>query len=265
MDSSDVVAMLMGCSIVGTAFKVLVYDLIAPTLALRDGYGNWGRLAWRSLHGTGSRPAGPASTARPPVYGGGIRATLILGLHREHLRRCLQSTRPAGVRQPGQIAVGRWPWQAGLQSMAHKNWVHSVAFLPDGGDVAGGGDATIRGGMWQMQETRQASPTRSQWTPSCSVRRSRSWPRPANTHLQGARAPRTASLSRMRGNRRWAGCGVFSLAMSPDGTLLHRGRHRRRSVRDIAAGSPTYGTSLAVLEAHPTGPTACSSRPTGPP
>lgn len=274
---SDVVAMPDGRRlIVGTAFRVLVYDLAQPDKPLFE-MGEAGKsVACLALDASGSRLATGGSSFDGAIHlwdmaaGGILRNTI--AAHTENIFDVAYN--PAGdllASASRDKSLRVWNMASGdqvFQSMAHKDWVHSVAFSPDGATLlSGGGDATIR--VWDVagwQETKSL-PAHEITVDAIAFSSSQPLVASAGQYDPAVQLWSTESWEPvlvLRGHEKVAGYGVFSLAMSPDGTLLASGGGDYTiRVWDIAAGSPTYGTSLAVLEGHSDWPDSLLFTPDG--
>lgn len=249
--------------IVGTAFKVLVYDLAQPDKPLFE-MGEAGKsVACLALTADGALLATGGSSFDGTIRlwnmaaGGVLRKTI--AAHTENIFDV--AFNPAGALLASASrdkSLRVWDVASGdqvFQSMAHKDWVHAVAFSPDGATLAsGGGDAMIR--VWDVagwQETRQL-PAHEVSVDAIAFSSSQPIMASAGQYDPAVQLWSTESWEPvlvLRGHEKVAGYGVFSLAISPDGSLLASGGGDYTvRVWDIAAGSPTYGTALAVLEGH---------------
>ncbi len=274
---SDIVAMPDGRRlIVGTAFKVLVYDLAQPDKPLFE-MGEAGKsVACLALDTGGALLATGGSS-----FDGAIRLWDMAagGIPRNTIPAHTENIFDVAYNPTGDLLASAsrdkslrvWDVASGkqvFQSMAHKNWVHSVAFSPDGATLlSGGGDATIR--VWDVAEWQEIRQLPAHEITVDAIAFSSSQPLMASAGqydpaVQLWSTERWEPVLVLRGHEKVAGYGVFSLAMSPDGTLLASGGGDYTiRVWDIAAGSPTYGTSLAVLEGHSDWPDSLLFTPDG--
>lgn len=140
----------------------------------------------------------------------------------------------------------------------HEGWVHAVGFSPDGRMLASGGES-MNGALmlWDVSSGQLLTTVNTQgYSVTClAFSPDGRYIATGEDYYSIVRlwdAVTSEPLAVMRGHTGQAGeGGVFSVAFSPDSTLLATGG-RDKTIRfwDVAAGSATFGQELMMLTRH---------------